>query len=217
MDFAPLRLGYGAGTERPATAAISAGGGRPARQDWRRPVSGRRAAADQAEADGALWRGPGDAGQGHRSTAQGRACGDPAGFGDVCPRTRSGARRGRHGEGSGHRDAEGTGRLAPESRTHRSQPCDLGRAAARHKLGLDLEDFARHIREATGWDMLPEAIAAWEDDVLPPGDVVLACLAVTQGIPALVLPLLAEIPPAFPPEALAGPWLTCYQFSHAGK
>ena len=90
-------------------------------------------------------------------------------------------------------------------------------AAARHKLGMDLEDFARHIREATGWDMLPEAIAAWEDDVLPPGDVVLACLAVTQGIPALVLPLLAEIPPAFPPEALAGPWLTCYQFSHAGK
>jgi hypothetical protein len=90
-------------------------------------------------------------------------------------------------------------------------------AAARHKLGLDLEDFARHIREATGWDMLPEAIAAWEDDILPPGDVVLACLAATQGIPALASPLLAEAPPAFPAETLAGPWVTCYQFSHGGE
>ena len=89
-------------------------------------------------------------------------------------------------------------------------------AAARHKLGLDLEDFARHIREVTGWDVLPEAIRAWEDDMTPPGDVVLACLSATQGIPAVALPLLAEIPSAFPAGALAGPWVTCYQFSHAG-
>jgi hypothetical protein len=87
-------------------------------------------------------------------------------------------------------------------------------AAARHKLGMDLEEFARHIREATGWDMLPEAIEAWEDDVVPPGDVVIACMTVTQGLPGLALPLLADIPPAFPAETLAGPWVTCYQFSH---
>ena len=89
--------------------------------------------------------------------------------------------------------------------------------AARRRLGLSRGDFARHIYEQTGWDVLPETITAWEDDVIPPGDVVLACLAAAQGIPELTLPLLAEIPPAFPAEALAGPWLTCYQFSHAGK
>ena len=90
-------------------------------------------------------------------------------------------------------------------------------AAARRKLGLDREDFARHIRELTGWDVLPETIAAWEDDVTPPGDVVLACADDAQGAPALASPLLAAVPPAFPAEALAGPWVTCYQFTHAGK
>jgi hypothetical protein len=90
-------------------------------------------------------------------------------------------------------------------------------SAARHKLGLDLEDFARYIREVTGWDMSPEGIAAWEDDIEPPGGVVIACLAAAQGIPAAATPLLAEIPPAFPAGALSGPWVTCYQFSHDGK
>ena len=90
-------------------------------------------------------------------------------------------------------------------------------AAARHKLGLDLEDFARHIMETTGWDMLPEAIEAWEDDVVPPGDVVIACMAAAQGLPGLALPLLADVPPAFPAETMAGPWVTCYQFSHDGQ
>ena len=59
--------------------------------------------------------------------------------------------------------------------------------AARRRLGLSRGDFARHIYEQTGWDVLPETTTAWEDDVIPPGDVVLACLAATQGIPALVL------------------------------
>lgn len=90
-------------------------------------------------------------------------------------------------------------------------------AAARHKLGLDHEDFARRIRELTGWDVLPETIAAWEDDVTPPGDVVLACADDAQGVPALALPLLAAVPPAFPAGALAGPWVTSYEFTHAGE
>jgi hypothetical protein len=90
-------------------------------------------------------------------------------------------------------------------------------AAARHKLGLDRGDFARYIRDLTGWDMLPEGIEAWEDDVVPPGDVVLACSAATQGMPDFTLPLLAAVPSAFPAAALAGPWVTSYEFSHAGK
>ena len=90
-------------------------------------------------------------------------------------------------------------------------------AAARHQLGMDRGDFARYIRDLTGWDVLAEAIEAWEDDVTPPGDVVLACSAATQGMPALSLPLLAAVPPAFPAAALAGPWVTSYEFIHAGK
>ena len=89
--------------------------------------------------------------------------------------------------------------------------------AARQALGLSREDFARYILEQTGWDFLPEAITAFEDDVTPPGDVLLACLAATRGVPALAVPLLADRPPAFPAEALAGPWLTVYQFSHDGE
>ena len=90
-------------------------------------------------------------------------------------------------------------------------------AAARRKLGLSREDFALYLLQETGWDVMPESVTAWEDDVVPPGDIVLACLAATQGIPALTPPLLAEIPSAFPAAALAGPWVTCYQFTHAGQ
>ena len=89
-------------------------------------------------------------------------------------------------------------------------------AAARHQLGMDRGDFARHIRDLTGWDVLPEAIEAWEDDVVPPGDVVVACSAATQGLPDPGLPLLAAVPAAFPAAALAGPWVTSYEFTHAG-
>jgi hypothetical protein len=90
-------------------------------------------------------------------------------------------------------------------------------AAARRALGLDHAGFAALIGEMTGWDYRPETIAAWEDDVTPPGDVLLACAAATRGLPALAVPLLADRPPAFPAEALAGAWVTCYQFSHDGQ
>jgi hypothetical protein len=86
-------------------------------------------------------------------------------------------------------------------------------AAARHALGLDHQDFAALIGGKLGWDVLPETIAAWEDDVTPPGDVLIAL----QGdAPGFAVPLLAGVPAAFPAEALAGPWVTCYQFAHAG-
>lgn len=91
-------------------------------------------------------------------------------------------------------------------------------AAARRELGLDREDFARYIFEQTGWDFMPESVKAWEeDDVVPPGDVVLACMAAAQGLPALAVSLLPDRPPAFPVGALAGAWVTTYQFSHAGQ
>jgi hypothetical protein len=89
--------------------------------------------------------------------------------------------------------------------------------AARRQLGMSRPDFARYIRELTGWDVLPEAIEAWEDDVVPPGDVVLACSAATMRIPGLAQPLLAAVPPAFPAAALSGPWVTTFAFTHAGR
>jgi hypothetical protein len=90
-------------------------------------------------------------------------------------------------------------------------------AAARRELGMDRKAFARHISELTGWDELPETIEAWEDDVLPPGDVVIACSAITRGTPVLTSSLLAAVPPAFPAETLVGPWVTAYEFTHAGR
>jgi hypothetical protein len=89
-------------------------------------------------------------------------------------------------------------------------------AAARRVLGLDHDGFAVLIGGILGWDVLPEHVAAWEDDAVPTGDVLLACSAAAHGN-ALDLPLLAAIPPAFPAGALSGPWVTCYQFSHDGK
>jgi hypothetical protein len=84
---------------------------------------------------------------------------------------------------------------------------------------MDLPDFTRLINEVTSWDALPETVAAWEDDMIPPGDVLLAVAAAAGMTPGawLPAPLLADKPPAFPVEALAGAWLTCYQFSHAGQ
>jgi hypothetical protein len=82
---------------------------------------------------------------------------------------------------------------------------------------MDLTEFADLMNDLTGLDVLPSAVAAWEGGTIPPGDVVMACFDATQGTPSLTLPLLAAVPPAFPAEALAGPWVTSYEFPHAGK
>jgi hypothetical protein len=86
-------------------------------------------------------------------------------------------------------------------------------AAARRALGLDHAGFAALLGGILGWDVLPEHVAAWEDDSVPTGDVLLACSVAAQGT-ALDVPLLAAVPPAFNAEALAGPWVTVYQFHH---
>ena len=59
-------------------------------------------------------------------------------------------------------------------------------------------------------------MAAWEDDSTPPGDVLMAAHRRGPGNRPGV-PLLAAVPPAFPAGALAGPWVTAYQFSHGGQ
>jgi hypothetical protein len=83
-------------------------------------------------------------------------------------------------------------------------------------LNMDHAAFAQYLSEVTEWDELPETIRAWEDDVEPPGAVVMACVGVTRDIPLLDRPLLAAIPPAFPAAELDGPWVTAYQFPSMG-
>ena len=93
-------------------------------------------------------------------------------------------------------------------------------SAARQKLSLDHAGFADLIGGMLGWDVMPETVAAWEDDVTPTGDVLLACTAAAGtalGDAPYAAPILAGVPPSFDPEELAGHWVTCYQFTHAGQ
>jgi transcriptional regulator with XRE-family HTH domain len=90
-------------------------------------------------------------------------------------------------------------------------------AAARAEAGLALAAFAGRLGTLLTWKPSAEAVGRWERDSTPPGDVLLACAAISQGTAGPDLPLLAAVPPAFPAEALAGPWVTTYVFSHAGR
>jgi DNA-binding transcriptional regulator YiaG len=90
-------------------------------------------------------------------------------------------------------------------------------AAARQKLGLTHAEFADYLTGELGWLVYESAVKRWETSKAPPGDAYLACTSVTQGGPSMAVSLLAAIPPAFPADVLAGPWVTCYQFSHDGE
>lgn len=93
-----------------------------------------------------------------------------------------------------------------------------GQVAAAHRLlGLSLEDFTRLVNDRTDWGVMPETVAAWEDDELPPGDVVVLCQEATQGHPGTAEPLAIGIAPGFPAGVLAGHWVTAYQFGHDGR
>lgn len=76
-------------------------------------------------------------------------------------------------------------------------------------------EFADYLSTELGWPVTPEAIEYWEDTDAPPGDLLLACAAVLGGS-AVAPPLLSSVPHSFPADALAGRWVTAYQFSHAG-
>lgn len=90
-------------------------------------------------------------------------------------------------------------------------------AAARAEAGLGLAAFAARLGTLLTWQPTAEVVMRWEQDTIPPGDVVLACAAITHGEPGAALPLLAAVSPAFPASALAGPWATTYEFIHGGR
>lgn len=93
--------------------------------------------------------------------------------------------------------------------------------AAREALHLDHEGFAAYLGHLIGWQVMPGTVARWEDgDAVPPGDVLLAADAATaddRGAGKSAGHLLSAVPHGFPAEALAGPWVTCYQFGHGGN
>ncbi len=111
-------------------------------------------------------------------------------------------------------------------------------AAARDKLGLSHAEFAGYLSRLLGWTVAAEAVERWEHGAIPPGDVLLACAvaapATPGDVPAFPLNATAEqaaallsgagprgilpwqVPHSFPADALAGSWVTCYQFRHDG-
>lgn len=90
-------------------------------------------------------------------------------------------------------------------------------AAARQLLGMTHEEFAGHLSSMLRWPVFEAAVRRWETRKAPPGDALLACIAITGNDPIAIAHLLATVPPAFPADALTGAWVTCYQFTHAGK
>jgi hypothetical protein len=89
---------------------------------------------------------------------------------------------------------------------------------AREKMRMDPESFAACLADLVGWDVDPDVLTRWERGRgTPPVDVVLAArdLAGEESLePSGVL--LRTVPGGFPAQALAGYWLTCFTFTHAG-
>jgi DNA-binding transcriptional regulator YiaG len=54
-------------------------------------------------------------------------------------------------------------------------------AEARAALGLTLPEFAALLKEAVGWNVMPETVGRWETESAPPGDVVLFAQAYLAG------------------------------------
>jgi len=92
---------------------------------------------------------------------------------------------------------------------HRGLACAQIRAG-REKLGMSSDEFAEHLGNLLGRKIPVQLAKRWEQGSVPPGDILLAA---GGQVPAQSL--LEAVPPSFPAAALAGAWVTCYQFTHA--
>lgn len=90
-------------------------------------------------------------------------------------------------------------------------------AAARRQLGMNIPEFARLVNDLTDRDAMPETMAAWENDMIPPADVLRAAEDAAQITPGAGSGHLITTPPSFSAEVLAGHWVTAYQFAHADR
>jgi hypothetical protein len=89
-------------------------------------------------------------------------------------------------------------------------------AAARAALGMTRAEYADHLAPRLGWRPDPPTLERWEQAGTMPAEVLLASLEATGPMTAAV-PLLDPVPGSFPAGALAGPWVTAYQFTHRGR
>jgi hypothetical protein len=74
-------------------------------------------------------------------------------------------------------------RLPPDSMFRVWSPVPIActwMATARRTLGLDHAGMAALIYDALDWDVMPETVAVWEDDIAPPWDVLLASTTAAQ-------------------------------------
>jgi hypothetical protein len=89
-------------------------------------------------------------------------------------------------------------------------------AGARRKLGMTLTEFADYLAGEVGYPVTPETVMYWEEEDSPPSEVYLAAEAALGGAPRPEPALLDSVPNALPASAIAGAWVTAYQFTHAG-
>jgi hypothetical protein len=89
-------------------------------------------------------------------------------------------------------------------------------ARARRQLEMTLAEFAEYLTGELGWPVTAEAVEYWEDSDAPPSEVYLASVNAGGMPPPGAAPLLDSVPHGFPASAIAGPWVTAYQFAHAG-
>lgn len=72
-------------------------------------------------------------------------------------------------------------------RTHRAYQPDYGALArnrllmARTSAGLSVDEFAATLSPLLGWHVEPGHVRSWENDVIPPGDVLVAAAAVSPA------------------------------------
>lgn len=89
--------------------------------------------------------------------------------------------------------------------------------AARRALNVSAAEFASMLIPLVGYPVSGEAVAAWEKDSVPPGDVLVAADAVSPAVPPdgadqHIGGVLGSIPPSFEAEALCGYWVTSFRF-----
>lgn len=88
--------------------------------------------------------------------------------------------------------------------------------AARRKLGMTLVEFGDYLAGEVGYPVTAEAVRYWEEADSPPSEVYLAAEAALGGGSRPATSLLETVPSGLPAAAIAGPWVTAYQFGHAG-
>jgi hypothetical protein len=76
--------------------------------------------------------------------------------------------------------------------------------------------FAEYLTSELGWPVTPEAVEYWEGGDGPPSEVQLAADSAVGAVPGGA-PLLDAVPHSFPAGALAGHWVTAYQFTHGDR